>query len=541
MLLHKDAGTLPKALALTNIPKLITAYFTQKPNTENLEEAVVFGTSGHRGSSFNRTFNENHVLAISQAVAELREATGPLFLGMDTHALSEPAFVTALEVLAANNVHVLVQQGGGYTPTPGISHAILCYNAGREQGLADGIVITPSHNPPQDGGFKYNPASGGPADTSFTSRIEARANALLMEGLNGVKRMGLDKARSKGLVQEFDMAGQYCNQLGDILDMQAIAASGLKLGVHPLGGASVEWWARIAELYHLPLEIVSSEVDPTFRFIPLDYDGKIRMDCSSPYAMHQLLELKDRYDVSFACDPDSDRHGIVCPTGLMNPNHYVCVAADYLYRTRTLWPSTASVGKTVVTTAILGNIAADLKRPLLDVPVGFKWFVEGLFTGTCAFGCEESAGASFLRKNGRVWSTDKDGIILGLLAAELYATTGKSPATYYAGLTERYGAPLYERLDSPADPAIKAALKSLKPENVKLHTLAGFPVTHVYTHAPGNNAPIGGVKVETEKGWFAARPSGTENICKLYCEGFNGPEHFAVLKKEAQAFLEGLR
>ncbi len=541
MPLHKDAGTLPQPLALTNIPKLITAYFTQKPDPENPDEAVVFGTSGHRGSSFTTTFNEDHVLAISQAIAELREATGPLFLGMDTHALSEPAFVTALEVLAANNVQVLVQQGGGYTPTPGISHAILCYNAGREQGLADGIVITPSHNPPQDGGFKYNPPSGGPADTSFTSRIEGRANDLLKGGLENVRRISLVKARSQGLVQEFDIAGQYCNQLGDILDMQAIAASGLKLGVHPLGGASVEWWARIAQLYHLPLEIVSSEVDPTFRFIPLDHDGKIRMDCSSPYAMSQLLKLKDRYDVAFACDPDSDRHGIVCPTGLMNPNHYLCVAADYLYRTRTAWSGESSLGKTVVTTALLGKIAADLKRPLLDVPVGFKWFVEGLFTGTCAFGCEESAGASFLRKNGRVWSTDKDGIIMGLLAAELYAATGKNPANYYTSLTARYGAPIYERMDSPADPAIKAALKGLKAESINLRELAGFPVTKVFTHAPGNNGPIGGIKIETEKGWFAARPSGTENICKLYCEGFNGPEHFAKLKEEAQAFLEGLR
>ncbi len=537
MPVHKNAGFLPGQDLLINTPRLITAYFTGQPDPQNPEQAVVFGTSGHRGSSLNGTFNENHVLVICQAIAELREATGPLFLGMDTHALSEPAYASALEVLTANNVQVVVQSGGGYTPTPGISHAILCYNTKRTHGLADGIVITPSHNPPQDGGFKYNPPSGGPADTSLTARIEARANELLQKNLQGVKRLPFAKAHAHG----FDIAGQYCEQLGDILDMQAIADSGLKLGVHPLGGASVNWWGRIAEFYHLPLTVVSDEVDPTFRFIPLDHDGKIRMDCSSPYAMRQLLDLKDSFDLAFACDPDSDRHGIVCPSGLMNPNHYLCAAADYLFLSRPGWPAAASLGKTVVTTALLGKIAINRKKNLLDVPVGFKWFVEGLFTGTCAFGCEESAGASFLRKNGSVWSTDKDGILMGLLAAELYAKTGQNPAAYYHNLTEQFGAPLYERLDSPADPAIKAALKSLTPERINLEELAGFPVTAVLTHAPGNHAAIGGVKVETEQGWFAARPSGTENICKLYCEGFAGQEHFNRLKKEAQLFLEQLR
>lgn len=540
MPLDPHAGRLPGPERLIDVPALIAAYYTLTPNPDRPAEKISFGTSGHRGSSLNAGFNEAHILAVTQAVCDVRRAegvAGPLFLGKDTHALSEPAWRTALEVLTANGVQVRVQAGGGFTPTPAVSHAILTWNRGRRSGLADGIVITPSHNPPADGGFKYNPHHGGPADADLTARIERRAGELLAGRNRMVQRVSFRGALNSGLVVDYDYVSRYVDDLAAIIDFPLLAASGLKLGVNPLGGASLAYWEPLARRYGLDLTVTNSEHDPTFRFVPLDYDGKIRMDCSSPWAMSRLLEMKDSFDLAFACDPDADRHGIVTPAGLMNPNHYLSVATDYLFRSRPDWPTDAGLGKTVVTTSMLDRVAADLGRNLTEVPVGFKWFVPGLFAGSLGIGCEESAGASFLRRDGTAWSTDKDGLLLCLLAAEMTAATGKNPAELYAGLTERFGAPLYERADSPLDDAGRAALKALTPQDVALKDVAGSPVSAVLTHAPGNNAPIGGVKVVSADGWFAIRPSGTEPVCKVYMEGFRGEEHFAVLKEQALAFL----
>lgn len=540
------AGRLPAPDQLADIPALVASYYTVEPDPARPEEGVSFGTSGHRGSSLRASFNEAHILAITQAVCDIRHAdgiSGPLFLGRDTHALSEPAFRTALEVLAANGVQTLVQTGGGHTPTPAVSHAILCWNRGRTDGLADGILITPSHNPPEDGGFKYNPPHGGPAGTAVTSRIERRAGELLAEGNRGVRRMPLAGALRSGLVADHDYMTRYVDDLASVIDFDPIAASGLRLGVNPLGGASLAYWEPIARRYGLNLEITNPELDPAFRFVPLDHDGKIRMDCSSPWAMRRLLDMKDRFDLAFACDPDSDRHGIVTPAGLMNPNHYLSAAADYLIRTqdkggfRADWPARAALGKTVVTSSMLDRIAADAGRDVRETPVGFKWFVPGLSDGSCFLGCEESAGASFLRRDGTAWSTDKDGPLLCLLAAEMTARTGRNPAERYAALTERFGAPLYERLDSPLDESGRAALKRLAPEDVDLKELAGSPVTAVLTRAPGNGESIGGVKVVSADGWFAVRPSGTEPIGKIYLEGFRGGDHFSRLRQDALDFV----
>ena len=523
---------------LVNVPRLITAYFSEVPDVSHPGERVAFGTSGHRGVSFNRSFNEAHILAVSQAVAEYRKArgyTGPLFVGIDTHALSEPALVSALEVLVANDVDVRVQPAQGYTPTPALSFAILAYNRGRSSGLADGVVITPSHNPPDGGGFKYNPPHGGPADTDATSIIEQRANALLAGGNREVRRMSLARARS--LAKEHDFVGPYVEELSKVVDLAAVAQSGLKLGVDPLGGAGVAYWEPIAARYGLHLEVVNPRVDPTFSFMPLDHDGKIRMDCSSPFAMAGLIRLRDRFDLAFGNDADSDRHGIVTPSGLMNPNHYLAVAIWYLFQHRPGWPAHAAVGKTLVSSAMIDRVAAQLGRRLIEVPVGFKWFVPGLRDGSLGFGGEESAGASFLRLDGTTWTTDKDGMLLGLLAAEITAKLGKDPSKVYAELTERFGAPSYERIDAAATPAQKAVLGKLRPEAVTATTLAGDAITAKLTRAPGNDASIGGLKVVTEHGWFAARPSGTEDVYKIYAESFRGPEHLARIQAEAQEMV----
>lgn len=526
---------------LVNVPRLITAYYALKPDVSVSTQRVSFGTSGHRGSSFHTGFNENHILAITQAICEYRAeqgTNGPLFLGMDTHALSEPALVSALEVLAANGVTTMIDQDGGYTPTPSLSHAILTYNKGRDQGLADGIVITPSHNPPEDGGFKYNPPSGGPADTTATKWIENRANEILKNGLKSVKRIPYEQALKADSTRKYDYLSSYVNDLGAVIDMETIAASGLRLGVDPLGGAGVAYWPRIGERYRLNLTVVNKTVDPTFRFMTLDWDGKIRMDCSSPYAMASLIALKDQFDVAFACDTDHDRHGIVTPTaGLMNPNHYLAVAIDYLFRNRPQWRQDAGVGKTLVSSSIIDRVAKDLGRRLNEVPVGFKWFVDGLLDGSFGFGGEESAGASFLRRDGGPWSTDKDGLIMGLLSAEITAKTKKDPGVRYRELTNKFGAPVYERIDAPANPEEKAILSKLSPEQVSAKELAGEPIEAMLTKAPSNSAPIGGLKVVTKNGWFAARPSGTENVYKIYAESFRGEDHLRRIQKEAQELI----
>ncbi len=540
MAIHPQVGKLPEPDDLENIPALVSAYYTVAPEPSNPDQAVSFGTSGHRGSSLKGTFNEAHILAITQAVCELRAENGirgPLFLGFDTHALSEPAWRSAVEVLAANGVDARVSKDHAFTPTPGISHAILAWNAahtGAES--ADGIVVTPSHNPPCDGGFKYNPPHGGPADTSETARIEKRANELLADANEGVKRLPFAEAAKS--VSEYDYVSCYVDHLGDILDMEAIAKSGLKLGVDPLGGASLAFWEPIAKKYGLNLEVVNREVDPTFRFVPRDKDGKIRMDCSSPYAMSRLLRMKDSFDLSFACDPDSDRHGIVTRDGLMNPNHYLSVCAWYLLRTRTGWPSDCGIGKTVATTNLLNRVGESLNRPVVETPVGFKWFVSLLSAKTCGFCCEESAGGSFLCFDASPWSTDKDGPLLCLLAAEMMAREKASPSELYRKLSAELGTPHYERMDSPADAATRSAVKALRPEDVPMKSLAGSPVTRVSSSAPGNGASIGGVKVESEDGWFLVRPSGTEDICKLYAESFRSVEHLHALQEEGRAFLE---
>ncbi|MFZ5441068.1 MAG: phosphoglucomutase (alpha-D-glucose-1,6-bisphosphate-dependent) [Myxococcota bacterium] len=533
------AGKPAPRSVLVNVPRLVTAYFAETPDVAQPAERVAFGTSGHRGVSLKRSFNEAHILAVSQATAEYRASqgiSGPLFLGIDTHALSEPAFVTAVEVLVANGVDVRVARHHDYTPTPAVSHAIISFNRGRTSGLADGIVITPSHNPPDGGGFKYNPPHGGPADTDATGVIEKRANALLAEGNREVKRTPWLRARA--LVTEHDFITPYVADLAQVLDLEAIAASGLSIGVDPLGGSNVGYWGPIAERYRLKLEVVNPHVDPTFSFMPLDHDGKIRMDCSSPHAMAGLIALKDRFDLAFGNDADSDRHGIVTKRGLMNPNHYLAVAIWYLFQNRPGWSARAGIGKTLVSSAIIDRVAHAIGRRLIEVPVGFKWFVAGLSDGSLGFGGEESAGASFLRRDGTAWTTDKDGIILGLLAAEITAKQGKDPSQLYAELTEQFGAPVYERIDAAANAAQKKVLSTLSPEQVSATTLAGDPITARLTKAPGNGAGIGGLKVTTDSGWFAARPSGTEDVYKIYAESFRGPEHLTRIQREAQQIVD---
>lgn len=542
MAIHERAGTKALDSDLVNIPALMTAYYTNRPNLDNPDELVSFGTSGHRGTSLNGSFTESHIVAISQAIAEYREKEnirGPLFLGMDTHALSRAALATAVEVLGANGVEVRIEKDLGYTPTPTISHAILNYNRGKSgAALADGIVITPSHNPPTDGGFKYNPTDGGPAGTEITSWVQDRANELLRANLQGVKRIEYGKAIKLPNVKEYDMLTEYVDDLGSVLDLEAISKAGLKIGVDPLGGSGLFYWDRIAERYNLNIKVVNYKVDPTFSFMCLDKDGKIRMDCSSRYAMAGLIALKDDFDIAFGNDPDYDRHGIVCHSGLMNPNHYLSAAINYIYTHRPDWPQQAMVGKTVVSSSMMNRVAQGLGRKAYEVPVGFKWFVPGLFDKSLALGCEESAGASFLRKNGEVWTTDKDGIIAALLSAEILAVTGKDPSEHYKELTEKYGNPVYNRVDAPANTKQKSVLKKLDPAAVEAATLAGEPILEKLTTAAGNGAAIGGLKVVTENGWFAARPSGTENIYKIYMESFKGEEHIKQIEKEATEIVD---
>lgn len=540
MPIHQFAGQPAPPSSLVDISKLLTAYRAEQPDPSAREQRVSFGTSGHRGSSFKRSFNEHHIVAIAQAVCEYRatqRTTGPLYLGKDTHALSDPAFVTVLEVLAANGVEVMIDQDNGFTPTPVISHAILSYNRGRTSGLADGIVITPSHNPPEDGGIKYNPPNGGPADTQVTKWIEDRANTLLTKNLQECNRLPIEQARQAATTHRHNYIGAYLSDLKNIIDIAAIKAAGLKLGIDPLGGSGVGYWKPIIERYGLDVEIVNPSVDPTFRFMPLDWDGKIRMDCSSPYAMANLIALKDRFDVAFGNDADNDRHGIVTRSGLMNPNHYLAVSIAYLFTNRPNWKSDAGIGKTLVSSSLIDRVAAKLKRTLVEVPVGFKWFVSGLLDGSLGFGGEESAGASFLRRDGTVWSTDKDGIIMDLLAAEMMAKTGRDPSELYRDLTKELGEPVYERIDAQATPEQKAILSKLSPEQVKATELAGDKILAMLTKAPGNHAAIGGLKVVTENGWFAARPSGTEDVYKLYAESFKGKEHLKQIQEEAQALI----
>jgi phosphoglucomutase len=541
MSVHELAGKPAPPELIINVPQLVSAYYTRHPDPADPAQRVTFGTSGHRGSSLDGGFNEDHILATCQAICEHRRArgiAGPLYLGMDTHALSEPALDTAIEVLAAHGVDLMIQTGRGYTPTPVISHAILAHNRGRTAGLADGVVITPSHNPPGDGGIKYNPPEGGPADTGTTRAIQDRANELLAEGLRAVQRMPLARALKAETTHEYDYVGPYVADLASVVDMEAIAAAGLKIGVDPMGGSGVAYWDPIAERYGLDLEVVNRSVDPTFSFMTVDHDGKIRMDCSSPYAMASLIALKDRFDIAFGNDADYDRHGIVAPSvGLMNPNHYLAVAIWYLFQHRPGWSREASVGKTLVSSAIIDRVAAHLGRELCEVPVGFKWFVDGLMDGSLGFGGEESAGASFLRRDGTVWTTDKDGLILDLLAAEILATTGRDPGEHYRALEEQFGRSDYRRTDAPASPAQKAALRDLSPEMVEADELAGERIVAKLTRAPCNNAPIGGLKVVAENGWFAARPSGTEDVTKIYAESFRGPDHLAALEREAQAIV----
>ena len=534
------AGKPADPAMLVDVPRLMTAYFTRRPDASVPPQRVAFGTSGHRGSAFDCAFNEDHVLAITQAICDHRrreEIDGPLFLGIDTHALSESAFATALEVLAANRVEVRIDERKGYTPTPAISHAILTHNRkrGRRTGRADGIVVTPSHNPPDDGGFKYNPPSGGPADTQVTGWIEARANALLADGLEGVQRIPFERALLAATTRVHDYLGSYVADLAGVVDFAPLRGSGIALGVDPLGGAGVHYWEAIGERYELGLTVVSTEVDPTFRFMTLDWDGKIRMDCSSPYAMQRLIGLRDRFDVAWACDTDHDRHGVVTGgAGLLDPNHYLAVVVSYLFRHRESWPAAAGIGKTMVSSSLIDRVAHSLKRPLVEVPVGFKWFVDGLLDGSLGFGGEESAGASCLRRDGTVWTTDKDGIVLGLLAAEMTAVTGRDPGELYRTLTAELGDPAYERIDAPVTPEQKKLLAGLSPERVKVSSLAGEPITGLLTRAPGNDAPLGGLKVVTESGWFAVRPSGTEDVYKLYAESFRGRDHLHRIQAEAQ-------
>ncbi|MEU4114290.1 phosphoglucomutase (alpha-D-glucose-1,6-bisphosphate-dependent) [Kitasatospora sp. NPDC028055] len=538
---HERAGLPAQPGDLVDVARLVTAYYALHPDPQEVAQRVAFGTSGHRGSSLDAAFNEDHIAATTQAICEYRTehgVTGPLFLGADTHALSEPAKVTALEVLAGNGVQVLIDTADGYTPTPAVSHAILAHNRRSPQALADGIVVTPSHNPPRDGGFKYNPPSGGPAGSEATGWIQDRANELIREGLRGVKKVPYARALAAATTGRYDFLGAYVEDLPAVLDLDAVRAAGLRIGADPLGGASVAYWARIAESHRLDLTVVNPVTDPTWRFMTLDWDGKIRMDCSSPAAMASLIGRKDEYAIATGNDADADRHGIVTPDGgLMNPNHYLAVAVDYLYRHRADWPGDAAVGKTLVSSSMLDRVAADLGRTLLEVPVGFKWFVDGLLEGSIAFGGEESAGASFLRRDGGVWTTDKDGILLALLAAEITAVTGATPSAHYRELTARHGDPSYARVDAPADREQKARLARLAPEQVTAGELAGEKITAVLSHAPGNGAAIGGLKVCTDNAWFAARPSGTEDVYKIYAESFLGAEHLARVQEEARALV----
>lgn len=541
MPVHEAAGKPAPRAALADIPLLVSSYTALRPDPTVPGQRVAFGTSGHRGSSLRQSFNEDHILAISQAICEYRHArgvTGPLFLGMDTHALSESALNTALEVFAGNGIQVRLQAGRRFTPTPVISHAVLTHNKGRTTGLADGVVITPSHNPPEDGGFKYNPPEGGPADTAVTQAIQDSANALLEAGLKGVRRISLIRALRTDTVREFDSIGPYVEDLSSVLDMPAIAGSGIRLGVDPMGGSSIEIWDPLIERYGLEIEVVNRSVDPTFSFMTLDSDGKIRMDCSSPYAMAGLIRLKDRFDIAFGNDTDGDRHGIVTPVeGLMNPNHFLAVSVWYLFQHRPDWREDLAVGKTLVSSAMIDRVAGYLGRSVCEVPVGFKWFVNGLLDGSFAFAGEESAGASFLRRKGTVWTTDKDGILMDLLAAEITARTGIDPTEIYRALEGRFGRSVYRRLDAPAASGQKSVLKNLTAEAVTAQALAGEPIRSKLTHAPGNGAPIGGLKVTAESGWFAARPSGTEDVYKIYAESFKGEEHIQGILEEAQDII----
>ena len=535
------AGKLLPASQLVDVPRLVTAYFTTAPDPAVPAQRVAFGTSGHRGSSLNATFNEAHILAISQAVCRHRQGAsidGPLFIGIDTHALSRPALATALEVFAANGVEAFIDEHNGFTPTPVISHAILAYNRGRTAGLADGVVITPSHNPPEDGGFKYNTPDGGPADTAVTGEIERTANALLSAGLDGIKRIPLGRALKSSHVHRHDYIGPYIADLGNALDMDLIRSSGVRIGIDPLGGAAVGYWQPVIERYGIAATVVSDVVDPTFWFMTADWDGRIRMDCSSPYAMTRLVALRGNFDVAFANDTDADRHGIVAGAdGLMNPNHFLTAAIDFLFANRPAWGKAPAIGKTVVSSGIIDRVAARLGRALIEVPVGFKWFTDGLLAGTLGFAGEESAGASFLRRDGSVWTTDKDGLILGLLAAEMTARTGTNPAAAYARIMRDVGQSWYERIDAPATTAEKARLKALTPKELAMPELAGEPVRTVVTAAPGNGAPIGGVKVSADNGWFAARPSGTEDFYKIYAESFRSKAHLQQIQQQAQDAL----
>ena len=526
---------------LVDVPKLITAYYSEHPDVGVPEQRVAFGTSGHRGSSLSVSFNSDHIVATSQAICEHRAAAGvdgPLFLGKDTHALSEPAFVDALEVFAANGVRVLVDSADRVTPTPALSHAILAYNRGRSAGLADGVVVTPSHNPPSDGGFKYNPPNGGPADTDITTWVQDRANELLADGLEGVRRVPWSRARTADTTGTYDYVDRYVADLPAALDLDVIRSAGVRIGADPLGGASVPYWGEIGSRYGLDLTVVNPLIDPTWRFMTLDWDGKIRMDCSSPYAMASLISNKDRFRIATGNDADADRHGVVTPdAGLLNPNHYLAVAISYLYAHRDGWPDGTAIGKTIVSSRMIDRVAADLGRRLLEVPVGFKWFVPGLQDGSVGFGGEESAGASFLRRDGSTWTTDKDGILLALLASEITAVTGRTPGELYGDLTARFGDPAYARVDEPATRDQKAALAKLSPEQVTATELAGDPITERLTTAPDNGAPIGGLVVRTEQAWFAARPSGTEDVYKVYAESFRGPDHLAKVQEEARAVV----
>jgi phosphoglucomutase len=539
--IHPLAGKPVPSSMLANIPRLVTAYFAGKPDPQVASQRVAFGTSGHRGSALNNAFNEAHIVSISQALCDHRrenDLSGPLFVGIDTHALAEPALASALEVFAANGVEAMIDAADGYTPTPAISHAILAYNKGRREGLADGVVITPSHNPPDDGGFKYNPPNGGPADTDITGAIERGANRYLEAGLNGVKRISYERARKAACVHRHDFITPYVADLANVIDMPAIRAAGVKIGIDPLGGAAVRYWQPIIERYGLDATIVSDEVDPTFRFMTLDWDGKIRMDCSSPYAMARLIGMRDSFDVAFANDTDADRHGIVTRSnGLMNPNHYLAAAIAYLFEHRPQWGASSAVGKTIVSSAIIDRVAAKLGRKLVETPVGFKWFVDGLIGGSFGFAGEESAGASFLKRDGSVWTTDKDGIILGLLAAEMTARTGRDPSQLFQQLTAALGVPFYERIDAPATAQQKNLLKALTGEKLAMKQLGGEVVRATLSAAPGNNQPFGGIKVIADNGWFAARPSGTEDVYKIYAESFRSQAHLRQVQGDAQAAI----
>ncbi|GGS51436.1 alpha-D-glucose phosphate-specific phosphoglucomutase [Streptomyces parvus] len=540
-MVHERAGHPAQSADLVDVARLVTAYYALHPDPADPAQRVAFGTSGHRGSAFAAAFNEDHIAATTQAICDYRTrqgTDGPLFLGADTHALSEPARVTALEVLAANGATVLIDSEDGYTPTPAVSHAILTYNQGRTEHLADGIVVTPSHNPPADGGFKYNPPNGGPAASDATSWIQDRANALIEAGLGEVRRIPYARALAADTTRRHDFLTAYVDDLPSVLDLDAVRDAGIRIGADPLGGASVAYWGRIAERHRIDLTVVNPLADPTWRFMTLDWDGRIRMDCSSPHAMASLIEQRDAYAIATGNDADADRHGIVTPDGgLMNPNHYLAVAIDYLYTHRENWAAGTGIGKTLVSSSMIDRVAQDLGRTLVEVPVGFKWFVDGLHDGSLGFGGEESAGASFLRRDGRVWTTDKDGILLALLASEITAVTGSTPSEHYARLTGRFGDPAYARIDAPATREEKAVLAKLSPQQVKADTLAGEPVTAVLTEAPGNRAPIGGLKVCTDSAWFAARPSGTEDVYKVYAESFQGPGHLARVQEEARALV----